>query len=168
MGLNHHNIAAYLDKFWKGESSLEEESALKEFFRYNEVGPEWEEEAAYFKMIDHQEEKLSLDFDAKIKAKMGATSPRERGVIKINWRVAAVLILVLGLAALFNLKDNQTQVPMAGANGNSPNKEEVREAFEQAKAALFLVSSKLNKGKNHTAKLTAFNEVEESIKHPKK
>ena len=45
-------IARMLDKFMAGETSLNEEQMLAEYFRTNEVGDEWQEYKEMFALFD--------------------------------------------------------------------------------------------------------------------
>ena len=49
---NKQEIAHMLDKFMAGETSLNEEQMLAEYFRTNEVGDEWQEYKEMFALFD--------------------------------------------------------------------------------------------------------------------
>ena len=172
MGCNQYNIREFLEKFWEGNSSLEEENAIREYFQYNEVPDDLKEAAAYFSWIDNQKVENQLDdsFDEEIMSKINGNYSSGGRVVSMPMKwlsMAASIALIFGLAwwGYVNTKDNQ---PIAGESNinkelNEAEKVEVKNAFGITKNALFMVSSKLNKGTDQVNKIKKFNEAEESI-----
>jgi hypothetical protein len=74
--------------------------------------------------------------------------------------VAAVIIAVL---TIYFYKQPNDPTPMA-ENTSTHSQEEIRQAFDQAKAALLLVGGGLNKGKTHAVSITRFNDAQQIIK----
>ena len=154
MGLNHHNIHEMLEKFWAGETSLADEQALKEFFAYNTPPEGSEEMAAYFALINDQPE-VSESFDEKILAHIEESQTRVFNM-RTFWRVTAAAASIFLVASIFIFTDNQpTEITQ------SP---EVKEAFEQTKSALFMISTQLNEGQDHASKLVKFHDAQAIIK----
>jgi len=154
MGLNHHNIHEMLEKFWAGETSLADEQALKEFFAYNTPPEGSEEMAAYFALINDQPE-VSESFDEKILAHIEESQTRVFNM-RTFWRVTAAVASIFLVASIFIFTDNQpTEITQ------SP---EVKEAFEQTKSALFMISTQLNEGQDHASKLVKFHDAQAIIK----
>ena len=56
-------IARMLDKFMAGETSLNEEQMLAEYFRTNEVGDEWQEYKEMFALFDSGKVDIELDVE---------------------------------------------------------------------------------------------------------
>jgi len=154
MGLNHHNIHEMLEKFWAGETSLADEQALKEFFAYNTPPEGSEEMAAYFALINDQPE-VSESFDEKILAHIEESQTRVFNM-RTFWRVTAAAASIFLLASIFIFTDNQpTEITQSS---------EVKEAFEQTKSALFMISTQLNEGQDHASKLVKFHDAQAIIK----
>ena len=57
-------IARMLDKFMAGETSLNEEQMLAEYFRTNEVGDEWQEYKEMFALFDSG--KVDIEPDVEV------------------------------------------------------------------------------------------------------
>ena len=165
MGLNHKNIHDLLNRFWDGETTLEEEAALKEFFRYNTAPEGQEDVAAYFNMLSEEEEVLSADFDERILEQL--TEGKTRRMIQFNWRVAAAVLALLGLSYVFVTQD-KPEDQLANLTPVNTEDPEVQQAFEQTKSALFMISDRLNKGSEHTNKLTKFHDAQIAIKSKEK
>ncbi|MEM7552350.1 MAG: hypothetical protein AAF363_21880 [Bacteroidota bacterium] len=132
-------IDRLIERFWKGETSLEEEKGLKE----NAGG-------VYFQFLkEKQKAKISSDFDKRILSKIEGKPKGLLGRRMHYYLVAASLTLILGF---FAIKQRQDQ-----------KKIEALLAYEQTKAALLLVSTKLNEGAEYTTELNKINEVKKII-----
>lgn len=171
MGLNQHNIDQLVEKFWRGETSLEEEATLSEFFAYNEIPEKYEGAAAYFEMINEENMSLELDasFDEKILAEIEGKSKPKGAIVYLKpfFQAAAAVaaVLVLTLLVTSNNNDNTLDASSTAASDeNVLHDPQVYEAFEQTRSALFMVSSKLNKGHDQSLKLSKFNEAQQTLK----
>lgn len=166
MGCNHDNIRELLLKFWDGKTSLEEEKNIKAFFQYNEVGEDLQEDKVYFELVRQNENiVLDEDFDRII---MDKIDKKSGGVVRTMnyrsvYRIAATILIIIGIAALSWFMNNEDDKQIA----ETVDQEEVQKAFDETKEALLLMSSKLNKGGNHTMLLGKFNEAENVIKKEK-
>jgi hypothetical protein len=133
-----------LDRYWKGETSLEEEAALFDSMKDSE-GPD----ALYFKMItEARAQKSQLTFD-DIRTYNKAREPEARqAMIKPLYRrlasVAAVLLFVLAAVGLWNYTHQSTTTSPAFAE----TYDDPYEAYEEVKEALAFVSAKLNKSQS--------------------
>ena len=58
-------IARILDKFMAGETSLDEEQLLAEYFRTHEVGDEWQEYKEMFALFDSGAVDIEPEEEAK-------------------------------------------------------------------------------------------------------
>lgn len=110
-------IARMLDRFMAGETSLNEEQMLAEYFRTNEVGVEWQEYKEMFALFDsgkvdiepetEVEQPVSID-NEKVKTlpKDVNTKPK----ILIRWMmtgIAASILFIIGFY-IFN-KDGESE-----------------------------------------------------------
>jgi hypothetical protein len=137
-------IKSLLEKYWQGDTSVEEEKRIKDYFKNN---PDQTPEGLYF-------EKIKSD-----KSSFPQKSFEHPGR-KINrvWlsAAAAVFILLISLPFIFN---NQKQQPDQFAV-DDPAK-----ALEITRTSLQMVSNGLNKGKTYSNELVKFNEAKSIIKN---
>lgn len=153
------------DKYWKAESSIEEEKTLKEWARTSGRDQLNKVEQSYFDTLDELSElKLGDDFDEAFfkKAALSATSSDGQGawknIVSYSTKVAATVLIVLATGMI--LWNSQQQ-----SNAIAAQQEDPRKAFEITKQALLLVSAKLNKGANYTSDaLGKFDEAQTKIK----
>lgn len=151
------NITIWLDKYWEGTSTLEEEKNLRLAFSHGKVPAELERYREYFTGLDQSSEDslLDPDFDEMILAQIEQQesgkkikSIKRYGIISNGWRFAASILLAAG--AFIALQ----QLPSAGQGAmvhyDSAGQE--AEALEQTTKALKLVATKLNKGTEETAR----------------
>lgn len=194
----HTDIQELLDRYWEGETSLEEERRLREFFAAESIPEQFRQEAAFFRA-------LRAEMSVELPVKAPVQLPR-RGVQRY-WRLAAASVAFLLMAgagwwwlartgpsgvppvpaiaehpappkppAIPRVADEQTQQAPAQVQkprGNKPRKHrpqplwqtpppaieaETEQAVAEIKAALELISAKLNKGKKELGR--GLNEVE--------
>ncbi|MCB0762886.1 MAG: hypothetical protein KDC12_15270 [Flavobacteriales bacterium] len=167
--MNQHNIDQLVTKFWNGETSLEEEAALSEYFAYNEVPEKYLAVASYFDTLNEPEPELSSDFDQRILAEIQGKKPRNGRIVMLRPFVQAVAVVaaifLLALVFINPGDDGQlTGTSTAVTEENVLHDPQVFEAFQQTRSALFMVSSKLNQGREQSLKLTKFNEVQDNLK----
>lgn len=126
MRYNETYIEQLLEKFMNGESSLEEEALLGDYFRGKDVPPRWEEYRQMFAFFDNG---MKENFETPISE---AAIPHARAVLPGKFQkvwpwlaAAACLMLVFCLAGIYKLsgsKDTQT----AQGNTNVTQSAEVK------------------------------------------
>lgn len=165
--MEREHIAALLEKYWNGETSLEEEKIIKDYFSTDDVPEEWQQEAGFFKFLDHQQERVTLK-DEEILAHLEAVKParhRQTGAIRLwmqNAGKAAAVVAIIAVAALFVREDYMSKKeqmdPVISDTFEDPQK-----AFEETKKALLLVSQQFGKGKKHAQKLKVLDEAAQEV-----
>ena len=143
-------------RFWEGESSLEDERRL----RSSQGLP-----ASYLQSLQDPEEDDSIrriqdGFRRK-------TQSEDRKVIPMFWKVviAAAAAIALLFAAISFVQSQQKQ------NGNLDNQfvitadtyEDPRKAFEEARAALSVMASSMNKANKKAGNLRKFESTREKV-----
>ena len=115
-------IARILDKFMAGETSLDEEQLLAEYFRTHEVGDKWQEYKEMFALFDsgavdiepEEETKRQANVtDAKVRKLPKAVSEKPK-IIPIRWPmtgIAASVLLLIGFSLFTNDGEPKKQIP---------------------------------------------------------
>lgn len=131
-------IDKLLEKYWNGETSLEEERMIKDHFRKN---PALSSESHYFRYLSKQKQ---VTFQGKKPVNHRRT-----------WLSVAATISIGLLTAVLVFNDAKKD-PFAI---DDPEK-----ALRATKEALLMIGSELNEGQKHTLELQKFNKAEEELK----
>lgn len=134
-------IEALREKYWKGETTLDEEQELKTYFKEN---PALSNEGKYFYALG---KKQQVNPPATFRHP-GKSARRAK------WSVAAAVIIGL-MAAVLVIQDAKNQREFVV--------DDPQEAYEITRKALLMVSSGLNEGKTYSKELTNINKAEEII-----
>lgn len=151
--MTNQEIKILLDKYFEGETSLEEENLLKAYFQGQGVAPEFLPFQPLFQFFEAEKQaSLSHEFDHKLFQKIQhKPAPRIRMITPFLTRVAAAAVLLLGIVVLFPKQQPQAKADAAiDWNQYEPQTEE--EAIAEATAALELLASKLNGGAKKASK----------------
>ncbi|NND04814.1 MAG: hypothetical protein HKN87_00420 [Saprospiraceae bacterium] len=133
------NIKILLDKYWAGESSMEEERSLKEYFSNDQVDPAFEAIRPLFAFYKQQGE---ITMASEINHK-----PRVEPVARIHnlrWliNVAATVLVFIALFFANRYQDERaTETYIFTDTYDDP-----KVAYQEVKEALLFVSAKMNKG----------------------
>ena len=139
--MNYNSIKELLEKFYSGETSLEEEATLKRFFAGEVVPERLRPDQELFRSLRALEEEDTLDdeFDRAVLAQIDGTSRkwgRHEWIYSLSGlAAAAVIVIALWIGGVFS---PQRQLP---GTINNP-----QVAFAETKKALTEVSDNLNKG----------------------
>jgi uncharacterized protein HemX len=141
------NIDQLLEKYWEGETTLEEERALKHYFSGENIEARFQYAVPFFKAL-RAEQSVVMQ-----------TPPIALRVVKkptpwIRWAAAAALLGILSLTGWHAVQQYRQEKEMAAIQQklNTDTFETPEQAAAEIKAALALVSSKLNKGKRQMNK----------------
>ncbi|MEO1261863.1 MAG: hypothetical protein AAFZ15_23875 [Bacteroidota bacterium] len=143
-------MAELLEKYFAGETSIEEETRLKAYFNGGQVDPALQQYQPLFQYFNQEQAvQLSEDFDAKLFRKMdgGAKIVQMRSWRRRMLRVAAAIAVMLCAYLVFQ-KPEPPQNHKIDWAAYEINDEQM--AYEETVRALKLLSSKLNKGKKRT------------------
>ena len=141
--MNYNSIKELLEKFYSGETSLEEEATLKRFFAEEIVPERLRTDQELFCSLTGNEEDSTLDddFDKAVLAQIAGKSfrwGRHQWTYTLSGLAAAALIIIsLWIGGVFSV---QRQLP---GTINNP-----QVAYAETKKALMEVSDNLNKGLN--------------------
>ena len=113
--MDYKYINQLLDRYWKGETSLEEEEILRTFFSQDELPAELKPYQALFsyEMGEAKQEALGDDFDRKMMAMIEdeyAKEPNRAKVVSLTDRLKP-LFKAAAIVAIFLTLGNALQVP---------------------------------------------------------
>ncbi len=147
----NNGMTALIEKYFAGNTSLDEEATLKTYFNSGQVDTSHKQYQPLFQFFENEKDvELSADFDKKLFEKIdggGAKIIQMRSWQRKLMRVAAVAIVLFGAYLFFN-KPINPEPPTVDWSAHEINDEQL--AYEETVKALRLLSSKLNKGKNKT------------------
>jgi len=137
-------IERILEAYFEGETTLEQEASLREYFTGTDVAPHLAAYQTLFVGLKAAKEEVS---ERKINLPATSSSP------KLWWlSIAASIIIVIGVSSLL----------MPG-NQISQEEQEALTAFNKSKETLLLLSKNFNKGTEELAVLGQFTEAKNYI-----
>ncbi|MBS0029622.1 hypothetical protein ACTJJ0_17575 [Chitinophaga sp. 22321] len=148
--MDYNRISALLEKYWEGETSLEEEETLRVFFStpHPDLPEALQEAAPMFRYFRAEAEKVWEVPPARV-VKL---SPMH------HWmKYAAILLVAVGIGYAVKQhgqRERQAVVAMKEQELNDPQR-----AFDETRKALQLLAKNLNKGTSKMQKLSYFNEA---------
>ena len=143
--MDYNNIRKLLDKYWEGQSSVEEEIQLRDFFSGTDVPEDLKSYQPLFQFFQIEKDKnLSGDFDQRLIQQLKSSQKPKANVRRLPYYLMRVAAAALLLFSIYFVNQQWTQ------DTYDPVAEEMtpEEVYAQTKAALLLVSAKLNKGTN--------------------
>ena len=142
--MDYNNIRKLLDKYWEGESTVQEETQLREFFTSADVPEDLKTFQPLFQFFQLEQDKnLNGAFDQRLIQKLKSSEKRTVKVRTIPYylmRIAAVGLLLVSIYFVNDQWNQNAAEPMASEEMTP------EEVYAQTKQALLLVSAKLNKG----------------------
>jgi hypothetical protein len=154
-------IEQLLEKYWKCETSLEEEKQLREYFR-NEVPENLKETADLFRYYEHQQQQMvnNQDFDNEVYKRIHQSRPQGKSVkLVFNFAKIAAGLLVVITATYFVRQEIRKAYPPEIVDTYSDPKL----ALEETKKALLMISKGINRAQHEAEKIKVFNEAENKI-----
>jgi hypothetical protein len=137
------NIEEILERYWEGESTLEEEKLLRTYFRSDTVSPDHLPYKDLFSFYDKASEKRYTG-SLNVPDTINQTSHRTK-ILTITRRViSAAAVLTLLVASLFIIRNQISE--KTGQEDYVYEISDPDEALEVTLQALTLVSGKLDKG----------------------
>ena len=154
------NLELLLHKYFEGNTSLDEEQQIKEFFKNNKELPEkLLKTKAMFEFFQNEKEK-------QLEYQFSPGKSKKTSIKKLYYQVSGIAASILILISIFIYTDNsEEQKIYAYINGKPIMNEQV--AKMEAKRALLLVSSNFNQGTENLKHLSTFSKAETIIKGEK-
>ncbi len=131
-------IEKLIEKYWNGETTLEEENRVKSHFKNN---PALSNESDYFRFLKKEQE---IKFDPKVRKNSRRT-----------WLSAAATIAVGLITAALVLQES---------NKDPFEIDDPQKALDETRRALMMIGSGLNEGQSYAMELTKINKAKEELK----
>ena len=160
--MDSSKLQQLLQKYWDGETTLEEELWLKDYFRTNDAPDELRDVAAMFRYFDQtkQNNLNDITFDRSLIEKVSgqAKQGRVRSLASNSMRIAAGVIVVM--AATWFIK---TEIRKSTPQEVVDTYDDPKLAFEETKKALMMISKSFGTAEQQAKKINLFNEAQEEI-----
>lgn len=153
MNIDMKEIDKIIDKYLEGETSLEEEKQLREFFEQENLPKRYEPLRAQFEYFNEAaKEESKTDIDelefGEGENKVHKLSEMQKFMIRVSGAAATLVIMIAAYFMFFVESDKY-------ANDTIKDPEL---AYVEVRSALTLVSQKMNKGTRPIGKLNVINE----------
>jgi hypothetical protein len=151
--MNWQEIEKLLDRYFEGETTLEEENLLREYFSGNEIPEKYHGMAAYFRFVQ-LEARRHLDkpgFDQQFIA--GLAGKKTAKIIKFRQQyyywATGIAVSIMIMVAVFLKFD-----PFSSRIEDTFHDPQI--AYQEAKKILLFVADKLNQGTSHLEPVSRF------------
>ncbi len=140
--MKEEELNRLIEKYYNGESTEEEESSLRNYFRKNNIPPGYEAEKAIFGYLNDSEEipEPSIGFEARILAGIDA-SERKRGSQKLKKYLLPMLSAAAGFLILIG-----SYFAFIHRTEPQDTYKDPKIAYAETMKILMDVSSQLNRG----------------------
>jgi hypothetical protein len=160
--MDSNKLDELLKKYFDCETSLEEEQELREFFNNESIPEKYQETASLFQYFEQQKQK-SVDekFEVTVVDSIQATSSsgKIRSLVQTSLRIAAgIAVLVTAIYVVRLELKNDDPVAMEDTF------DDPKEAFEETKKALLMISKGFGRAEQQAKKINLFNEAQDKIK----
>jgi len=164
--MDSSELKSLLDKYWNCETTLQEEDALRAYFRNGDIPDEWKETAALFRYFEESKKKSlnDISFDGEVIQKMHLPAKQSK-VVKLfynSMRIAAGLLVVI-VATWFIRTEVRKSTPQEVVD----TYDDPKLAFEETKKALMMISKSFGTAEEQAKKINMFNEAQEEIQKKK-
>lgn len=144
------NIQHLLEKFWKAESSLEEEKEIKDFFTASE-NQDFEDQLFFESLRQESQIKSKLDEDSFLKLIKKEEQPAKVFSLRPLLKYAAILMLPIAMVFSFKMlkmSDSQSGLAAIETSDKVLDINNPEDAYEITMEALMYASSKMKKAEN--------------------
>ena len=162
--MDSKEIGQLLEKYWNCETSLEDEQILRSYFSGPDVPDQMKDAAELFRFFE-SERKRSLDgaFDHAFMRSVKKTERTAKVVSMVRWvQVARIAAGVLVMVAATYFVRNEVMKSKEQADVVDTFSDP-KDALEETKKALMLISKSFGKAKEGAGKINMFNEAEKKI-----
>ncbi len=163
--MDSKKIEELLSKYWNCETSLEEEQALRAYFKTAQVPDQLKETASLFQYFEMEKSKSLSDitFDKNVVQQATAKRSKTVSLFYKSMRIAAG-ISVLFVAVWFVRTEIRKTTPQEMVD----TYDDPKLAFEETKKALLMISKSFGTAEQQAKKINLFNEAQQEISRKEK
>jgi hypothetical protein len=163
--MDSKEIGQLLEKYWNCETSLEDEQILRSYFNGPDVPDQLKDAAELFRFFEG-ERKRSLDtsFDHNVMRTVKKTERTAKVVSLVQWtRMARIAAGIAVVAVAGYFVRNEVLKSKDQSQAIEDTFSDPKDALEETKKALMLISKSFGKAKEGAGKINMFNEAEQKI-----
>ncbi|MEM9918242.1 MAG: hypothetical protein AAF990_09120 [Bacteroidota bacterium] len=162
--MDYNLITALLEKYWEGNTSLEEEQQLRAYFNGADVAPELLPYQPLFQFFKEEKQaELPADFESRLSKQLQVPVRPIRRVLYRRLASAAAILLLAFVGLWMMMPAESAKKETAGVDWSKYECANPEDCLEQVQTALLLVSGKLNKGTDAAAEGLAKIETATSV-----
>ena len=163
MPMDSDRINSLLNKYWACETTLEEESELREYFSEGQFPEQLRETAHLFRYFSENKSNAISDvtFDRQVIDRINAGKQGKIRKLFYNTMRIAAGVAVLVVATWFvrnEIRNNNPETAVVDTYSDP------KLAFEETKKALMMISKSFGTAEEEAKKINLFNEAQEVVK----
>jgi len=137
-----------IEKYWNGETSIAEEQSLKAYFNSEEVSKELLQYAPIFQYLGQAKKETFSASIPELIRKDRVEVKRLKVKSKLNFfrRIAAAILLLVAFSFVYSQFNQPTKAERLANYWAEKEIKDPKLAYQKTKAALLMVSKKLNGG----------------------
>lgn len=159
--MDSEHIHRLLEKYWKCETTLEEEEQLRRYFQQSDPPETLRDIAPLFQHLQESRQTEIVDptFTKKVLGKLATRNKATQRWLYNTMRIAAgVLVLVLAVWLI------RIEVRKNDPSPTADTYSDPEIAFEETKKALLMISKSFGRAEEQARKLNLFNEAQEKVR----
>jgi hypothetical protein len=160
--MDSERLDELLNKYWSGQTSLEEERQLHAYFRQPGIPEPLKETAQLFRYFDQQRERTITDVSFPNQV-MKNTKGRQNGKINVfifnSMRIAAGVIVLIAAIWLVRVEIRKSTIQQTEDTYTDP-----KVAFEETKKALMMISRSFGTAEEQAKKINLFNKAQHDVR----
>jgi hypothetical protein len=148
-----NNLSQLIEKYFQGETTLEEEKQLRAYFQRGNIEPEWRVYQPLFKLLEvEQNREMGEHFENKVYQKIQPSQKKTRRIFLTHRWIGAVAASLALVFSIWWLYPELSPEPASAINWEQYEPEDPKEAYQITKKALMKVSVELNRGAQKAAR----------------
>ena len=158
--MDSKQIEQLLERYWSCETSLEEEKIIRDYFNQPVIADNLKEAASLFRYFEQQRQRnlTVVSFEGTLKKMIQPAETKMRSLVMSSLRIAAGISVVVASVWLV-----RTQWQTTDATEITDTYDDPKNAFEETKRALQLISKNFSKAQKATSNLNLINEAKDKI-----
>ncbi len=165
--MDFEKLNELLKRYWECQTNLEEEEQLRQYFGKGNIPEELKTTAALFRYFEQEKHKtVHAEFEKPVIQNKKTANRTRKGVshtlITYSLRIAAGVAVLL--AAIFLVRQELRKPDAMAISGELVDTyDNPKEAFEETKRALEMISKGFGRAEQQAKKINAFNDAQEKI-----